>query len=358
MAEDADDYHVVHIDKSQTVKDVILEKNKKLYDIRVDGKRLWIKSTAASIKYPYSTNKFNKTSVVFNLDDTMIQAVKAVDAHVYDHYKNEFVGKIMNNMKMTDKTLQTMFRDSLYNGTLSTYVSADNCAVFSKEKGLISDPNLGELLKSDVNVSIVVEPAFSWYMDKKIGIHWDLRQVKINGMMSSANRRFVQPKTTPWAIKKDDDDEKNHIDPVSKAKTDGAKKYKDFAASGWKLSMNDSSDDEGENKPVSPRAKLSKKTASSTEKEKKTLPDIVSLAGQSWRIQQDSSDDEDPTKSSKEPMFGKVTPDAASNAAKSKNALKGTAARKTFPKVDIWEQQKKENLGPSSFKLSRDSDSD
>jgi len=180
------------------VSNMTLEKNKKIFDIRKDGKRLWIKCDRVSIKYPYTPNQYRCTEAgkegtfVVNVDEDLSAMVRMIDATVLSKFEDLYKGTVLNNVAMTENAIRTMFRPSLYSDTLRISVSANNCGVFRSDGTLIPSPDLSTIIKDDASMGIVIEPAFAWMFNQKIGIHWDVRQIKLSKLVLNFYRR-VRP---------------------------------------------------------------------------------------------------------------------------------------------------------------------
>jgi hypothetical protein len=176
-----------------------VQKSKSIWEIRSNGKRLWIKSNGSSVKYPYTLNPFkpdtNEGSLVINMDQNLSDAVEYIDCFVYKEFLRLYEGKILSNVHMTRSTLRSMFRESTSLGTLKLNVSPDNCAVFTKNESIWKDPDLTKILKAEMAVSIVAEPVFVWMRNGRIGIHWAARQLKIDGRFIN---KVVKSRSSNW----------------------------------------------------------------------------------------------------------------------------------------------------------------
>lgn len=171
-------------DVSNVTTDACLEKNKKIYDIRKSGKRLWIKFDDVTVRYPYSVNQYGKAdskdgTFVVTADNGLRNVVDMIDDFVKTEFQKLYRGKVINNIMMTQGTIDSMFRSSLYNDTLRLYVNPSNCAIFKSDASIIKTPNLADILTEGLKIGIVIEPNFAWVFNNKIGIHWDARQVKL-----------------------------------------------------------------------------------------------------------------------------------------------------------------------------------
>jgi len=200
-----------------------LIENGKIFDIKKDGKRLWIKCPDVVIKYPYSTNSYKPSqkdgTIVLHASDALTTMVDVIDGVVKQEFNRLYDRKILDNIMMTKGAIDDMFRSSLYNDTLRVYVSEKNCAVFSKEGILDREADFSTTLKSDLSLGVVLEPAFAWMFRGKIGIHWDARQIKLkqqklklfnNGQEVQQSSRFRTPaKGTFKNIFVDSDEEDN-----------------------------------------------------------------------------------------------------------------------------------------------------
>lgn len=180
--------------ESVDVSDLEIQKNKKLFDIRKSGKRLWIKCDNVTIKYGHSANQYKAVEAkegtfVLNVDADLRNVVNAIDQCVVNEFAKMYKGTILNNIMMTPRTLSGMFRPSLYNGTLRLYVSPMNCGVFRSDRSKVVEPDMDNILREDLSLGVVIEPAFAWMMNQKIGIHWDCRQVKLHSYLDKKAKK-------------------------------------------------------------------------------------------------------------------------------------------------------------------------
>lgn len=235
--------------------DLSVEKLKSIWEIRSNGKRLWIKSNGASVKFPFAVSPFKQGTkdgtFVINMDENLSDAVQYVDSFVYKEFLRMYQDKVMSNVLMTKGTLKAMFRESIYMDTLRLNVSPDSCAIFTKERGLLEDPVLHDVIKPDLALSIVVEPAFVWMRNGKIGIHWAARQVKIDGTFAN---RAIKAKAKEneamknWKLSVDDeDDEVDGTEVKEKEKEVAAEKKHKIGKSF--LSRDDEDEEEQEQQP-------------------------------------------------------------------------------------------------------------
>lgn len=199
------------IDASE-ISDIQIEKNKRIFYIRKQDKRLWIKSKNAVIKYTYAKNQFkmdsNEGIISITIDDELDAVVSLIDKIVCD----KFSGTIVNNMMITENTIKNMFKESIYNGNLRLSLTPESCDVFDSDKNHLENIDFPETLIADTLISVVIEPTFVWMMNKKIGIHWDARQIQIHGLHEvnldpndSLKSNFTEE--TEWSLQNDSDDE-------------------------------------------------------------------------------------------------------------------------------------------------------
>lgn len=164
-------------------KDMVIDKNKKIFDIRKSGKRLWIRCDSVSVKYPFAPNQYKtdarEGTFVIYADSAITSMIKLVDDVVKNEFMRLYKGEILNNIMMTPGTIDKMYRSSLYKDTMKICISPTNCAIFDKNHTLIVEPDIKSYIRSDMHLGIVLEPAFAWMFNQKIGIHWDARQVKV-----------------------------------------------------------------------------------------------------------------------------------------------------------------------------------
>jgi hypothetical protein len=208
------------------MENVTIEKNKKIFEIRKEGKRFWIKCDGVIIKYPFAINQYRTTegsgTFVVNVSDGLRNTVRLIDKFVQDEFDRLYLNKICDNIMLTKGALQDMFRNSLYNDTLRISVSDKNCGFFKSDNSKISSPMLSDILKEDAKCSIMIEPAFVWMVNKKIGIHWDARQIKLHPLQFNIIGKASSPSLFHGNVKKQDDanvnaNAMNAIDAVQKS---------------------------------------------------------------------------------------------------------------------------------------------
>lgn len=196
--------------ESSELNDMEMVKGTKRFNILKNGKKLWIKSHNLTIKYPFAVNTFKKTedgTVVFNIPRSLTDAVNVVDKFVLDEFLKLYSGQILNNVVMTENTIKMMCRSSLYGGTLRVCVSNDSCTVFDEKQNLIETPKFSDILHNDLRIAVIVEPAFAWMMNGKIGIHWDARQIRILSLLSVPSIYSVQESSQTWSLGMDDEED-------------------------------------------------------------------------------------------------------------------------------------------------------
>ena len=160
-----------------------LTKNKRLFDIRlVNGKRLWLKVPPCTLKYGYTDNQYKSdspgTMVLTDIGD-VLESVEAVDRFVVDQMISQYKGTSLNNIMITENTVHSMFRPSVYRDTLRLSVDAKGCHIYDKAGKRISNPKVGEILAQGVSLTVLAQPSFAWMMGQKIGVRWDARQIKL-----------------------------------------------------------------------------------------------------------------------------------------------------------------------------------
>lgn len=226
-----DDFICVEVNEVENpdfCKDMGIEQNKKIFDIRKSGKRLWIKCDSVTVKYPFASNQYKtdakEGTFVLNADSAITSMIELVDKVVKDEFIRLFNGKVLNNIMMTAGAINDMYRSSSYKDTMKVYVSPANCAVFGIDGSRIPDPDIKSVLNDDVHMGVVLEPAFAWMFQQKIGVHWDARQIKLKQKTvmpfgRSFTKSFTSKQGTFKNIFADSDDED------SSAKQNGKKTF-------------------------------------------------------------------------------------------------------------------------------------
>jgi hypothetical protein len=175
---------LIKSDPDAMIAGMTVQKNGKLFDIRRNAKRIWIQCDDAIVKYGYAPDQYKVDSkdgtFVLHTNDVIASVVETVDKVVLSEFESMFTGKILNNIVMTKNAIRTMFRPSLYAETLRLTVSPLNCAAFRSDGSNMVNPNFPDILKPDTSLSVIIEPAFAWMYNRKIGIHWDARQIKLS----------------------------------------------------------------------------------------------------------------------------------------------------------------------------------
>ena len=186
------DFICVDNNDSTLADSLNMEKNKKLYEIRKGGKRLWIKCENITVRYSYS-NQYGKQDGTFGItgDESFVNAVSMIDHFVLEEFHKLYGGKIIDNTVMTDNTINTMFRSSLFNDILKVSVNETNCAFFKSDATLMKNPDLRDILREKVTMATVIEPAFAWVFQGKIGIRWNCRQVRLQKITFNTQKKSL-----------------------------------------------------------------------------------------------------------------------------------------------------------------------
>lgn len=197
------------------IENINLKKNKRVYNILItpennvdkfESQKILIKCNNITLKNGFNINQFkqsengNEGTIVLDLSDK-IEYIDSFDTKIRTEFENVYGGTVINNMKLTYNSIKQMFRSSTYMNTLRVNISKDSCVFFDENRELILDPNYLELLKSNIKLGAVIEPAFLWIMNQKIGIHWDVKQIKlINEKENNVNENIS------WSLLMDDDE--------------------------------------------------------------------------------------------------------------------------------------------------------
>jgi hypothetical protein len=212
--------------ESLDISDLSVEKNKKIFDIRKSGKRLWIKCDNVTVKYGYSMNQYKSVDTkegtfVLHVNESLRNLINVIDQYVMNEFCKMYRNTILNNIMITQGTISTMFRSSLYNDTLRLYISPLSCAIFRTDQSKIEEPDMENIIREDLSLAVIIEPAFAWMMNQKIGIHWDCRQVKlchdrrILDKSKQKQKNAIENKKNKFSmlsILQDDDDSDNNED--------------------------------------------------------------------------------------------------------------------------------------------------
>ncbi len=218
-----------------TVDIVDLDKGGKVFNIRKDDKRIWLKTRNQTLHYGFSPNKFKPEKpdgsvVLYPLTDSWKKVVNVIETSI----KEAFVGITLNNVKVTGSTIEREFKPTIDpQGQMRVTVSPNECAVFDVEKKLVETDAVARLTRSTA-VDLIIEPTYLWYTrGKAMGITWTARQVWVNGQRTeedeheeasdtlvsdkqdpshcerpcagrAADRASEQGDTRPWSIFADD----------------------------------------------------------------------------------------------------------------------------------------------------------
>ncbi len=194
----------------------LLNKKKSIYEIRdTNDKQLWFKVNQSALKYGYGEDKFKADgagNIVIEDLSELSESVEAIDQFVVDTMTIQYEGKILNNIMITKDTVQTMFRPSMYNGTLRVKVELEKnlCRFYDTQGKVLSGitaNGLSRLLTKGLTVQIFIQPSFVWMFNGKIGVTWKARQIKL-----SDNRVQLVDQPEP------DSDEDGRAAPVRSAK--------------------------------------------------------------------------------------------------------------------------------------------
>lgn len=167
---------------------VTLPISTKMQEIKTpNSKRIWTILGPCSVKYGFASNQYksNNTTdghVVFAVNECDKLCIDTIDEKVGIAVLGGENFKIVNNIKMTTRTWQSMYRSSSYNGDMRIKASRGMVAFFSSDKQLLKEQVGWDNLLSGVSITCVVEPVYLWFMDlndkKQAGTSWILRQVR------------------------------------------------------------------------------------------------------------------------------------------------------------------------------------
>lgn len=274
-------------------KDLMLEKNKRIYEIRMKSKRLWLKLPPVMLRYGFKTNSFKpgittEGSVVMVLNNHLHQYIETVDNRIFENFDKLFRGTVLNNMMMTKNAVQKMCKSSIWNGALKLTVSSESTVFFNENRETIEGTVGLTKLKEGTICSMVIEPSFAWIMNGTIGIRWDARQVRFGGTLpetdstdyseeeiDSGISSLNKTQKKGFSLLKDDTDSEEES---PKQKSKGKEPAKSITK-GFSLLDSSSSSDEGDVR--------TRKTGPSKIALKSTKPVI---APKKWRLAPDSSD--------------------------------------------------------------------
>ena len=180
-------------------------------------KCIWLTLTNASTSTPFTRNAFKADPdaghVSFQLTEQDQLAIQNVDAQVYELVLLQERYKNVEQVRLTPRTWEQMFRRSMYGGVIKVAVNKSSVAFFDKDKNVLNNSTeqdtpdkLWNYLGQDTKVNIVLEPTMLWFMNRKAGISWTLKQVRFledpKLQESSGNNSYAN-----WQLEDDDDDE-------------------------------------------------------------------------------------------------------------------------------------------------------
>lgn len=200
--------------KDQDHFDLKLVPNGKMWDVKdiATGKPIWYCMNELVLEKGFETNPYKKTSkdghVSIGLDLHALFVVENVDNILKTCFLESSRGKKVDNLVMTDKTVNSLFRSSLFNNTVKLKVTFESTAIFDKNGTLLNDPDnllinqdkLHLLLATGTKLILVIEPSFIWCFNKQIGITWTLRQVKLTEDYSLEDEPAEEEADVSWSL--------------------------------------------------------------------------------------------------------------------------------------------------------------
>ena len=288
-----------------------LIKSKKLFNIRSNGKRLWIKHRNTCIKYGFTKNQYKSDAkdgtIVIILNNEGQHVISSIDDIVQQRFISMYTNTILNNMMLTENVIKSMFKQSLYNNTLKVTLSPDTCKLFDEKKIRIDNINFTDDygLTAGEEISIIFEPSFAWMMNKKIGIRWDVRQIQLHKKQTENEIQQtieIEEPSKGWKLSNDNDDE-NREDTITNANVNvnvnvnanananaNVKNQNNGVtdpSKGWMLT-NDSDDDN--DNVINPTTQPVKRKVKIAPCKPQTLVDIETT--KTWMLTNDSEDEE------------------------------------------------------------------
>ena len=174
----ADNFQVIKTFRELDEDLIQLKENGKMLDICYNDKRLWFR-WESSLRSGYSLS-FNKAYVSFTLTRPQQKQVECIDTKVLNYISNTKL-KMFHILRQTPRTMESLFRSSIYEGSLRCTFPTKECCIFDNEGKLldIEDHALPTVLSSGTKMTVAIEPSIVWYFNKMIGIQWNVRQVKL-----------------------------------------------------------------------------------------------------------------------------------------------------------------------------------
>src|ERR1019366_4025791 len=97
------------------------------------------------------------------------------DQFIIEDFNSKFLGKSLGSIFVTPETIQRMFKPSFSDEYNSFRINIDKtCTIFDSADSE-GHNDITKPFSSKVNV--IVEPAFLWAFDGKVGIRWNCKQV-------------------------------------------------------------------------------------------------------------------------------------------------------------------------------------
>lgn len=200
--------------KDQDHFDLKLVPNGKMWDVKdkISDRTVWYCMNDLVLDKGFETNPYKKASkdghisVALDLHGSFV--VGNVDTTLKTCFLDSSRGKKVDNLVMTDKTVDSLFRSSLFNNTVKLKVTFESTAIFDRHGTLLNDPDnvlisqdkLHLLLTAGTKLILVIEPSFIWCFNKQIGITWSLRQVKLMNDYSLEDEPEEEEAGASWSL--------------------------------------------------------------------------------------------------------------------------------------------------------------
>jgi hypothetical protein len=164
---------------------VSLTQAKSNYTILVDGKPLWLLFEDATVSAEPRSYKEGVTDILFDLVPCgpAVRAVTAVENSVKAALLSQKGSQRFGDVFLTPASLEMLYQPTLFNGSSFRAKFADGVlqGYNGKSNARLTQPQVMRLLSTPGKcVSVVVTPVFLYNYERRVGIHWRLKQIRFN----------------------------------------------------------------------------------------------------------------------------------------------------------------------------------
>ena len=134
------------------------------------------------IESEFTINNFKKNPnngyITLTLFDDDLKMIKNIEQQVYSKVLKEFKLEAIDQIRLTPKTWDMMFRTSTFGNNIKLSADKSSIGIFDKNSNKKDSLEEWNCITEGTEMNVLIEPCFLWFMNKRAGISWVIRQMR------------------------------------------------------------------------------------------------------------------------------------------------------------------------------------